>query len=68
MTTYETVVTRRVFDNEHGVHIKVGPDGAGLGLLEIDGGRDFGGPIRLVPGMALVLAQAITAAAKEMMG
>ena len=64
--TYETEVTRKVFDNDLGVHIKVGPDRDGLGLVMIDGGADFGGPIILAPEMALVLAEAIAATAEEM--
>lgn len=63
---YEVEVSRRVCDNDNGGHIKVGPDCDGLGLVEIDGGEDFGGAIRLYPEMAIVLARAILAAAEEM--
>lgn len=63
---YETETIRKVYDHEHGVHITVAPDCDGLGLLEIDGKDDFGGPIRLDPEMAITLADAISVTAREM--
>lgn len=64
--TYEIEVVRKVFDNDCGTHIKVCPDLDGIGLVEIDGGEDYG-RIVLAPAHALVLAEAIASAAKEMM-
>jgi len=64
---FEIEVVRKVFDNEHGSHIKVGPDLDGLGLVEIDGGKDYG-RIVVPPKHAIWLAKAITATAEEMMG
>lgn len=65
---YEIEVVRKVFDNEHGEHVKVGPDCDGLGLVEIDGGEHYGGCIRILPQHAILLAAAIEASAKEMLG
>ena len=65
---YEVETMRKVFDNELGAHIKVGPDADGLKLVEIEGGEDFGcGRITLDPRMALVLAGAIEATARELL-
>lgn len=65
---YEIETFRKVFDNENGASIKIGPDTDGLGLIEIDGGEDFGRGVRVSPEMALVLAEAIKRAAQEMLG
>ena len=67
MKQYEIEVERKVFDNENGAHIKVGPDRDGLGLIQIEGGDDFGKGLILAPELALVLAEAIAATAKEML-
>lgn len=61
---YEVAVNRVVYDNTNGTSIKVQPDSDGLGLLEIDGGKDFG-RIVLDADMALSLASAIVETAQE---
>lgn len=61
---YETDVIRRVHDNGTGRNIEVKPDGDGLGLVEIDGGDDYG-RITLPPEMALMVADAIGKCALE---
>jgi hypothetical protein len=65
MATYGIEVVRHVYDEEHGHKLTVGPDCDGLGLLEIDGGDEYG---RLVfsPGHAKYLANAIAKCAAEM--
>ena len=63
---YTIEVERKVFDNENGTHIKVRPSRNGLGLVEIDGGDEYG-RIVVPPAHALLLADAIAVAAKEML-
>lgn len=66
MIPFEIETVRKVFDNENGEHIVVGPDVDGLGLLTIDGKDHYGGRLSMSPEMAIVLAEAIAAAAQEM--
>ena len=63
--TYEIEVVRKVYDNHVGKCIEVGPDKDGLGLVEVDGGDDWG---RLVlPSQhAALLAKAIADCAADM--
>jgi hypothetical protein len=68
---YEVEIVRRVYDNVAGAYVEVGPDGDGLGIVEIrTSGKnvDHFGPIRfaIAPDMALALADAIKACAEEM--
>lgn len=63
--TFEIEVMRKVFDNELGLCINVGPDADGLGIVEIDGGQEYG-RICLPPQHALYLAKAIIDCAVEM--
>jgi hypothetical protein len=64
-------VLRRVFDDKEGVFLEIGPDGDGLGCVEIrtttDASRDWWGPVRISLGkeFAAKLAEALAAAAKE---
>lgn len=62
---YETDVVRIVHDNEHGTNIKIKPDSDGLGLVEVDGGADYGRVV-VAPALALHVAAAIRACAIEM--
>lgn len=62
---FELNVVRHIYDNENGGCIKVGPDSDGLGLVEIDGGEDYG-RIVVQPQHAILLAKAIEDCAKEM--
>lgn len=62
---YEIEVVRKVFDNVCGTHLKVQPDTDGLGLIEIDGGEEYG-RIVICPQHALFLSSAIEACAIDM--
>lgn len=62
---YGIEVVRHVYDEEHGKKLTVGPDKDGFGLIEIDGGDEYGRLV-LSPGHAAVLAAAIAQCAKEM--
>ena len=64
--SYEIEVVRKVFDNENGMHIKVRPDCDGLGLVEIEGGEEYGGCLRVSPQHAVFLAAAIERCAFDM--
>jgi hypothetical protein len=64
--SYEIEVTRKVFDNDLGAHVRVQPDVDGLGLVEIDGLEEYGGRICAAPQLAMHLARAIEACALEM--
>lgn len=48
-----------------GTLIKIGPDGDGLGLVEVDGGDDYG-RIIMQPELAMLVAEAIRKTAEEM--
>lgn len=65
MGRFETDVTRRVWDNDNGTKIVIKPDCDALGLVEVDGGNDYG---RLVmdPQMALQVAEALRITAIEL--
>ena len=63
--SFEIEVVRKVFDNEIGKHLKVQPDCDGLGLVEIDGGDEYG-RIVIQPQHALFLARAIEQCAIDM--
>lgn len=63
--SYEIEVVRKVFDNEIGKSIDVGPDKDGLGCIEIDGGEEWG-RIVIPPKHAIFLAKAINDCALEM--
>lgn len=67
MERFETDVTRRVWDNENGTKIVIKPDADGLGLVEVDGGDDYG---RLVmdPKMAIQVAEALRLTAIDIGG
>jgi len=65
ISDYTIEVVRLVLDNEHGRSITVQRDRDGLGLLELDGGDEYGRLI-LPPQMAVHLADAIRRAAVEM--
>lgn len=67
MSSYEIETVRKVYDNAAGECISVGPDCDGLGLVEIDGGQHYGGCLRVPAEMALVLADAIKAAADDLL-
>ena len=61
---------RRVFDNQHGGHIAVGPDSDGLGLVQIStdekSSGDFGlAQLAIHPAMARLLGTAIIEAAND---
>lgn len=40
--SYTTEAHFKIFDDDNGHALRVGPDSDGLGLVEIDGGSDFG--------------------------
>ncbi|SCW95843.1 hypothetical protein [Ancylobacter rudongensis] len=69
MTTakYEIEVVRKIHDNVGGEHLLVCEDRDGLGLVRIDGQKEFGGEIQIDPHMALELAKAIELCAKEIL-
>jgi hypothetical protein len=48
----------KVFDNESGAMIKISPDVDGLGLIELDGGDDYG-RLTLPPELAGIVGHAI---------
>ncbi|KAF0122040.1 MAG: hypothetical protein FD152_3678 [Xanthobacteraceae bacterium] len=67
-TDQSTCITTEVHISvacECGATVRVSPDKEGLGLVEIDGGDDFGLLI-LTPEMALAIAPAIAAVAQTM--
>jgi len=67
-----TEIFRRVYNDEHGVYIQVGPDADALDCVEIMTtnplSREFYGDIRLTlqPEFAVALAEAILATAKDL--
>ena len=65
MATYGIEVVRHVYDEGRGHKLTVGPDKDGLGLVEIDGGDEYGRLV-LPPGHAKYLANAIAKCAAEM--
>ncbi len=61
---YETDVVRVIHNNKSGASITVRPDRDGLGMVEVDGGDDFG-RLCLQPHMAKLLADAMDLCAQE---
>ena len=69
--TFTTEVVRRVYDDEEGACIEVGPDCDSLWLVQISAegkSKDFYGDLRIafVPGFARQIARAMLACANEM--
>lgn len=70
MPRFETETTIKVYDNEKGGHIEIGPDKEGLGLIRITVGHggtaDLGtAEMTLEPEMAAVFAEAILGVAQD---
>jgi hypothetical protein len=63
---FDSETHRKVHDNTLGTLIKIGPDSDGLGLVEIDGGDEYGRMV-MEPELALLVADAIRKTAEEMM-
>jgi hypothetical protein len=69
---FSTEVVRKVYDDEDGVYIQVGPDGDGLDLVELrvsdEESKKYYGDVRitLYPAQARLLADALLACADEM--
>lgn len=63
---FETDIQRVVHDNENGWNVKVLPDRDGLGLLEIEGGDEFG-RLMLPANMAVHVAKAVHDCARELL-
>jgi hypothetical protein len=61
---FETNVIRKIYDNDDGTSITVRPDTDGLGLVEVDGGDDYGRVV-MVPALAVKVAEAMKACALE---
>ncbi len=63
--SYTTETHRRVYDDKNGSFITVRPDCDGLGLIEIDGGKDYGRVV-LDADHAREVAKAILSCAQEL--
>lgn len=61
---FETVVIRKVYDNMDGTSITVRSDVDGLGLVEVDGGAEYG-RIVMAPALAVEVAKAVQECASE---
>lgn len=68
---YETEVVRRIYDNDEGVYVEVGPDSDALGLVELRTGdkasEDYYGKLRftMTKEQAIAVGHALIAAAAE---
>ncbi len=57
-----------VYDNDNGQKVIIRPDSDGLGLVEVDGGVDFGRmvfPAEIATRVAMALARVVTALTEE---
>ncbi len=71
MNDYDTETVRRICDNQRGTYIEIGPDGDGLGLIEVrTSGKsaEHYGEIRLVipTVMARLLSYALVRCSEEL--
>lgn len=71
--SFTVEVVRRVFDDDHGVYIEVGPDGDGLGGIEIrtvdKDSKEYYGDVRISfhsKAQAILMGNAILEAAEDM--